>query len=318
MKRNLLLAILCIWAVTFQAQTIKFGIISDIHPDIMFDGDERLQKFLDEAQKSKVDFIIELGDFCQVKDANRPFLKLWNDFEGKKYHVIGNHDLDVVDKNDYIGFVGMPSRYYSFDEKGFHFIVLDPNNILVNGKYRSPFRSGRYGDQIDAEQMEWLKKDLAATDKRCIVFSHQSFERVDAVKNAAAIRELFENENKRAGYTKVVAAFSGHDHTDYQKVINGIAYIQINSASNQWVGDTYKCEERYSEEINKNHPYIQYTTPYKESIYAFVTIKKNTLNMKGKKSSFVPPTPEEMKIPASLYDGLPLVPYISDYKFKFK
>lgn len=304
-------------ATPLKSRKVKFGIISDIHPDIMHDGPERLAAFLKEARKQKVDFIIETGDFCQAKDENIHFRNLWNDFPAPHYHVIGNHDLDIVDKPDYIAFAGLPSRYYSFDLKGFHFIVLDPNNIEVDGKCRSPFRSGRYGNMIDPEQLEWLRSDLAATDKRCLLFSHQSFERPDAVKNAAELRAILEDENRRAGYNKVIAALSGHDHTDYHKVINGIAYIQINSASNQWVGDDYKCDKRYTPEINAAHPWIKFTTPYKEPLFGFVTIDGNSLKIKGRKSSFVAPTPRELGIPEMLY-GFPLTPTLSDIKFNFR
>lgn len=299
-----------------RGSAITFGVISDVHQDIMFDAEERLQSFLDEAKSKKVDFVIELGDFCQAKEANIPFVNRWNSFSGDKFHVIGNHDLDITDKAEYMEFAGMSSRYYSVDKGDFHIIVLDPNNILVDGSFRSPFRSGRYGDHVDSEQMEWLKKDIESTDKRCIVFSHQSFERDGVIKNGEQVREIFERENERVGYTKVAAVLSGHDHTDYQRVIRGISYIQVNSASNQWVGGDYICDARYSKEIDEKYPYMKYTTPYKDSLYAFVTIDSEGVTVKGKKSSFVAPTPDELNIPRNIHN-IPLVPYISDYKYTF-
>ena len=314
--KNAVIIIFLFFGLSLQAQSVKFAVIADVHQDIMHDAEARLQDFLDAAKKNKVDFIIELGDFCQAIDKNIPFVNLWNSFEGDKYHVLGNHDMDACDKPEHMKFVQMKSKYYSFDKGDFHFIVLDPNNILVDGEYKSPFRSGRYGNQVDPAQLAWLKKDLASTDKKCVVFSHQSFERAEAVLNGDLVRKMFEEENAKAGKTKVVAAFSGHDHTDYQKTINGIAYIQINSASNQWVGDKYKCESRYSEAINKANPYIKYTAPYTKSLYGIVTLKKNKLTMKGTKSDFVSPTPAELNIPSDI-SSVPLVSVISDFKFKF-
>lgn len=140
---------------------------------------------------------------------------------------------------------------------------------------------------IDPEQIEWLKTDLRKTDKRCIIFSHQSLE--NTVPNRESIREILESENKRTGYKKIVAAFSGHDHTNYEKIINGIAYIQINSASNQWVGDSYQCENRFSAEINKQHPSLKYVTPWEDCLYATVTLNKKSVKLKGTESQFIPP-----------------------------
>ena len=165
---------------------------------------------------------------------------------------------------------------------------------------------------VDPEQMEWLKKDLQATDKRCIIFSHQSFE--CSSENREDIRKIFEEENRRAGYKKVAVAFSGHDHTNYMKEINGIAYIQINSASNQWVGEKYACPERFSDEINQKRPALKYTLPYKDALYGIVTLTDKGMDLKGVKSEFIVPGPEELGITDR---SQPLVPWIEDLQLTF-
>ena len=89
--------------------------------------------------------------------------------------------------------------------------MLDANNIYDNGEYIA-YNKGNYyiesekRECIDAEQIEWLKNDLKSTDKRCIVFSHQSLE--CSVGNRDAVRGVLEEENKRAGFTKIPVAFS--------------------------------------------------------------------------------------------------------------
>ena len=82
--------------------------------------------------------------------------------------------------------------------------------------------------------MEWLKNDLAAIDKKCVLFSYQSIEQ--AMNNGYEVRKILEEENKRVGLKKVVLAFGGHNHSNYTKEINGITYMQINSTSYGWVG----------------------------------------------------------------------------------
>jgi hypothetical protein len=105
--------------------------------------------------------------------------------------------------------------------------------------------------------------------------------------------------------------FSGHHHQDYYNVINGIHYVQINSMSYQWMGADY-ARAHYDATIESAYPSAKYTAPYKDPIWAFLTIHKNgVVKIKGKTSTFLPPTPEEMHRP-KLHGGYPDVPYISD------
>ncbi len=319
MKHLFLSLLVCLGFAACQKETkpVTFAVVSDLHQDIAHDAEERLGTFLRAANDNQVDFIIELGDFCMPKEENKPFLKRWQDYAGEKYMLLGNHDMDNCSKEEVMQFIGMNNRYYSFDKGDFHFIVLDPNNIYDGEKY-IPYENGNYfgyGEKVsyvDPEQVEWLKKDLQATDKRCIIFSHQSFE--CSSQNREEIRKIFEDENLRAGYKKVAVAFSGHDHTNYMKEINGIAYIQINSASNQWVGEKYACPERFSDEINQKRPALKYTLPYKDALYGIVTLTGDGMQLKGVKSEFIAPGPEELGITDR---PQPLVPWIEDLQLTF-
>lgn len=319
MKHLFLSLLVCLGFTACQKETkpVTFAVVSDLHQDIAHDAEERLSTFLRAANDNQVDFIIELGDFCMPKEENKPFLKRWQDYAGEKYMLLGNHDMDNCSKEEVMQFIGMNNRYYSFDKGDFHFIVLDPNNIYDGEKY-IPYENGNYfgyGEKVsyvDPGQVEWLKKDLQATDKRCIIFSHQSFE--CSSQNREEIRKIFEDENLRAGYKKVAVAFSGHDHTNYMKEINGIAYIQINSASNQWVGEKYACPERFSDEINQKRPALKYTLPYKDALYGIVTLTGDGMQLKGVKSEFIAPGPEELGITDR---PQPLVPWIEDLQFTF-
>ncbi|WP_278622565.1 metallophosphoesterase [Parabacteroides gordonii] len=319
MKHLFLSLLVCLGFTACQKETkpVTFAVVSDLHQDIAHDAEERLGTFLRAANDSQVDFIIELGDFCMPKEENKPFLKRWLDYAGEKYMLLGNHDMDNCSKEEVMQFIGMNNRYYSFDKGDFHFVILDPNNIYDGEKY-IPYENGNYfgyGEKVsyvDPEQVEWLKKDLQATDKRCIIFSHQSFE--CSSQNREEIRKIFEDENLRAGYKKVAVAFSGHDHTNYMKEINGIAYIQINSASNQWVGEKYACPERFSDEINQKRPALKYTLPYKDALYGIVTLTGDGMQLKGVKSEFIAPGPEELGITDR---PQPLVPWIEDLQLTF-
>ena len=141
--------------------------------------------------------------------------------------------------------------------------------------------------------MEWLKNDLSATNKRCILFSHQSIEQ--ALNNSTEVRKILEAENKRAGFKKVVMAFGGHNHSNYSKEINGITYVQINSASYVWIGEPTQTEKRYPKEVNDRFgDILKYSMTYTKPLYAIVTLNSKGATLKGKTAKFMPPTPKEL------------------------
>ena len=291
---------------------IRFGICADIHQDIMHDGELRLQVFIDDMQKQDVDFIIQLGDFCRPYERNLPFLKIWEQFQGPRYHVIGNHDNDGGFTHDQvITFWKAPLKYYSFDKNGYHFVVLNGNEHNP-----SPDRPVGYARYIGKEQQEWLEKDLQQTNLTTIIFCHQGLDNdMGGIENATLVRLILERANQDAGFKKVRLVFSGHHHLDYQNEINDIFYIQINSMSYQWLGDSY-VKIRYSVEVDKEHPNIKYTVPYKDPIYTIAEIDSNgVFSLRGANTSFVGPSPTDLGMPKHEM-GYEVVSYISPRKIK--
>ncbi len=146
-----------------------------------------------------------------------------------------------------------------------------------------------------------------------IIFCHQGFD-LDvngAIQQSTRVRVILERANERAGFTKVQMVFTGHHHQDYHNVINGIHYVQINSMSYYWMGSKYR-QMRYDETINKNHPWIRDTAPYKDPIWAFLTVYEGPVfEIKGRHTDFVRPSPQEMGF-GEFEKVYPVVPYISD------
>jgi len=128
---------------------IKFGIVTDSHyADTIArhnryykESITKMKECVNLMNQVKADFLIELGDF---KDKGNPpskekslrYLKkiesIFQQFEGPKYHVLGNKDIDSISKQDFIRTIDnskiLKDRiFYSFDKKGIHFIVLDAN-----------------------------------------------------------------------------------------------------------------------------------------------------------------------------------------------
>lgn len=303
-----------------EVQPVRFAIVSDLHAPDIPDGLERMQAVVEAANRENVDFLIQLGDFIRLDSADIPYRKVWDEFKGEKYHVLGNHDLDRYTKEEYVAGLNMPSRYYSFDKGDFHFIVLDGNNLYDGKEYKPYARANYYVDSkmrafMDPKQMEWLKKDLAATDKRCIIFSHQSID--TSMNNGSEVRSILEEENRRSGFQKVALAFSGHDHSNYTKEINGITYVQINSASYVWIEQPSMTEKRYPQEINECYSLLSRSITYDKALYGIVTLTGEGAEMKGTKGNFMPPTPKEVGLGDSI-GVFPLVSSIEDVKVTFK
>jgi len=285
---------------------LRFGICADLHYDIMPDGLSRINKFIDAMQAEKVDFIVQMGDFCKVLPQNQPLLDAWSRFKGPRYHVIGNHDTDGGStREQVVEFWKMPAKYYSFDQKGYHFVVLDANEGEA-----TPVR--KYPSMLSHQQLSWLEKDLESTTLPVMVFVHQGLDSDSGVENAMKVRYILEQANAKSKTKKVHMVFSGHHHKDYMNTINGIHYIQINSMSNHFMGKKYMAPS-FNEAVLAKYPKLKEVCPYKEPLWATVAIDTSGIfKLSGQKSSFLGKSPSERGRPR-LDDIVPAVPYVSDW-----
>ncbi|OHB65063.1 MAG: hypothetical protein A2Y76_13295 [Planctomycetes bacterium RBG_13_60_9] len=196
----------------------------------------KLSECVDRMNAERVDFLIELGDF---KDENRPPVEemtllhlrdieaVFQRFQGPAYHVLGNHDMDSISKQQFLARVentGIdPARsYYSFEVKGLHFIVLDAN-YQADG---SDYDHGNFNwtdSNVPAQELDWLEQDLAASHDPVIVFIHQLLDGKGPVyvKNAPEVHRIL----KASG--RVLAVFQGHHHEGEYSRIDGIPYYTL-------------------------------------------------------------------------------------------
>ena len=271
-------------------RTVRFGLCADVHKDLIHDADSRLQYFVDNMAEQELDFVMQLGDFCTPHDRNRGFLHVWNSYEGDKFHVLGNHDVDGGFSWDQtMRFYGMDTPFYSFDRGGFHFVVLDGNN-------KPDWHESGYPAYISREQIDWLESDLSKATGPTLVFSHQSL--TDAcgghVENFADVQSVLENARWNSGENKVIASINGHTHLDYASLSNNIHYLSLNSMAYFWMGADYQ-HSHYGGFIEQVHPALRYTVPYDAPLYAVVSIDpKGEILVEGQSARFVPPTPREL------------------------
>ncbi|NQV23672.1 MAG: metallophosphoesterase [Rhodopirellula sp.] len=216
---------------------LRVGLITDLHyadkaPARTRHYRETIAKLEEAALQFERDepaFIVELGDLIDAADSvdveqrylktiNREFSAICKD----RHYVLGNHCVDTLTKDEFLGGVEQKKSYYAFDRGGFHFVVLD-SCFRGDGQ---PY--GRKNFQwtdanIPAAELEWLEGDLKASDSPVIVFAHQRLDVSNShgVKNNADVRKLLESSGS------VLAVFQGHSHQNDLKEINGIHYCTL-------------------------------------------------------------------------------------------
>jgi len=270
---------------------IKIGVITDLHQDIMHDAPKRLETFLGAMAKVKPDALLQLGDFAYPGEKNKDVIDGFNRAHEKVMHVIGNHDTDAgYTTAQCIAYWGMPGRYYHQMIGGISFLVLDGN------EKGSPKHKGGYASYIGEEQLTWLKLELKKTANPVVVVSHQPLAGELAIDNALEVQQLL---SAHAG--KILLAINGHSHINASYHVSGVDYLHINSASYFWVGEKFK-HESYPASVIDNHPWIAYTCPYRDALFASLVIdpETKTVRVEGTQSDWVGDSPKTLG-----FNGMP-------------
>lgn len=244
-------------------------------------------------------------------------MEMWNSFEKPAYHVLGKHDCDFCTKKQIFEYYGVDyGSFYSFDMGGFHFVVLDGNYMKVNGEYIAYEQSNYFGQNaktpgilpyISQEQLDWLEKDLANSKYPTVLFSHQRLGGVGAIKNAPELRKILHNAPNR-----VILSANGHMHEDFVCNIDDVWYLDVNSFSNHWIGESYTCLGRYGAEADEKYPNLRYGFPYKEAVFGIITIDDENIIVKGTQSEFAGKGPEEMGVIGGVHARSGIYPKMSD------
>lgn len=223
---------------------LRFGIVTDSHyadtapRDNRFyrESMDKMTECIELMNDRKVNFLIELGDF-KDQDSEpseektiaylRAIEKNFQQFKGPTYHVLGNHDVDSISKEQFQENIKntnikSPFCYYSYDFKGIHFIVLDANfrtdgTVYDHGNFTS------VDTYIPETELNWLTQNLADTTLPSIVFCHQQLGGRGGtyVKNAEEVRDILQDSGK------VLAVFDGHEHRGGYRLIEGIHYYTL-------------------------------------------------------------------------------------------
>lgn len=146
---------------------------------------------------------------------NAPMRDIYRDLRGPVRLVAGNHDMDFDAKDDegsldtYRAQFG--PEYYSYEVGQTHLIGLD--NVLYNGAVPDK-KSGGYKTGLDAQQLEWLKKDLARVPahKLVVIQAHAPFVHYTntGTQDAKEVFDVLKAAGRTAENTVLIG---GHTHT---------------------------------------------------------------------------------------------------------
>ena len=267
------------------SKPVQLGVIADLHLDLIPDGSERLDAFLNEMAEAKPDALIQMGDFAFAKKENQKIVDRFNKAHPTSLHVIGNHDTDGgLGKKQCVESWGMKSAYYHHEVKGLHLIVLNANET------GSPKHQGGYPQFIGKDQVAWLEKTLNGLKGPVVVISHQPIAGPYAIDNAEEVQGI---HAKHAD--KMVLAMNGHTHIDLLTEVGGISYLHLNSASYHWVGGTY-AHESYSSEIHAKHSALKYTCPYRDPLFTTLNFdpRERKISVGSRESKWVGRSPSEL------------------------
>jgi Icc-related predicted phosphoesterase len=235
---------------TKKKSKFSFAFFTDIHlnkgKNNCFEG---FDSAIRSAKKYRADFILTGGDNVDIdvlgKDAQTAN-ELYTRYAqmiakaGIEYHAaIGNHDrFWGCEKNDRLYNDGLFEKYinesyYSFNHKGWHFIVLNTSNSVV-----------------DEQQKQWLANDLKNTDSDTpvIVVVHVPFLSVyypalngkytsaDTFSNFKEIWDMFDGKNLKL-------VLQGHMHLYEEIKVRDVQLITAGAVSANWWGGPFHGTE---------------------------------------------------------------------------
>ncbi|MBM3494882.1 MAG: alkaline phosphatase [Armatimonadetes bacterium] len=226
-----------------EVRGLTLGICADVHyADADPRGERHYRLSLDRMREAAatwsrhdVDAVVELGDFVDTGPkadvaAETAFLRaIEREFRKgapQRHHVLGNHCVATLTKEQFLRTVGQRRAHYSFDLRGIHCVVLDAcyrGDGVAYGE--APFE---WTDtEIPATQRQWLEADLARTRLTTVVFVHQRLDLPQgndyAIHSSEAVRGILEADGK------VAAVLMGHSHENEVRRIGGIPYIALDA-----------------------------------------------------------------------------------------
>lgn len=199
-----------------NSDSFEFLTIADIQGMIkgMYtESREAVSALLKDERVNGYDFILNAGDMC---DNGKNFgqwgmaLDTYKDLtlNSSMFFTSGNHENNTGAMGRYFNYTenkdgnvqAISGEYYSFDYANAHFTVLDTNDATSDG--------------LGAEQLAWLKNDLANTNAKWkFVLMHKSLYSAGSHAFDGEVIAMRTQLTKLFAENGVNVVFGGHDHT---------------------------------------------------------------------------------------------------------
>lgn len=199
-----------------NSDSFEFLTIADIQGMIqsMYDeSHEAVSALLKDERVNGYDFILNAGDMC---DNGKNFgqwgmaLNTYQDLtiNTSVFFTSGNHENNTGAMARYFNYTekkdgnvqAISGEYYSFDYANAHFTVLDTNDATSDG--------------LGAEQLAWLKNDLANTNAKWkFVLMHKSLYSAGSHAFDGEVIAMRTQLTKLFAENGVNVVFGGHDHS---------------------------------------------------------------------------------------------------------
>lgn len=251
-----------------KQRVLRIAHLTDVHMQSMVGAAKGFEKCLHHVQNlpDKPDLIINGGDAIMEahgrgKDSVSRQWQLYQSVLSSENALpikscLGNHDIWCKKETKVCFEAGrqwamdefqLAKRYYSFDQNGWHIIVLDSVQPKPDESW--------YTAHLDEEQFQWLESDLKATPietpilvvshvpilAACVFFDGDRFTNENwnvparwMHSDTVRITNLFHK------HPNVKAALSGHIHLVDRVDYNGISYFCNGAVSGAWWFGKYK------------------------------------------------------------------------------
>lgn len=241
-----------------QYEGFCFGIVADVQ---YADKDSTSRRFYRDAaglladsveqfNQRELAFVIQLGDLIDggsTAEADlEQILSIFKKTGARRYHVLGNHDFEGIDRKTVMSKLKIERAWYDFEVNHIRFVVLDGMDLSVSGGWpvdSSNYQQGKaileelktagaanayeWNGGVGAEQMDWLKgvlQDARDRRQRVIVFGHLPLTpqgEAHTLWNARQVATILEESDC------VIAFFNGHRHNGGFERTRGVCYVTI-------------------------------------------------------------------------------------------
>lgn len=238
----------------------SFVFMTDIHLQPEKNGVEGFNQAIDSVNALNPDFVITGGDLVMDvlgQDFERSemlydlYLESEQRFNMPVYNTMGNHEIfgiykesgitkDHPEYGEKMFETRIGKRYYSFDHKGWHYMILDA--IEDTGE-------SSYIGKIDSVQMEWIKSDLEKLNLETpvVVSVHIPFvtvvtqlekgalepnRKTTVITNSKEVLEIFDPYNLKL-------VLQGHLHFLEDLYANGTHFVTGGAVSSAWWSGPY-------------------------------------------------------------------------------